>query len=51
MEDFLQSIVPTPESLALLQEQALKSGASHLTREEIEEEIAAVRRTKARKQV
>jgi len=48
VEDFLQAIVKTPRSLATLQAQAQKSGAHKLTLEEIETEIAAVRRTKPR---
>ncbi|MBI3327389.1 MAG: type II toxin-antitoxin system Phd/YefM family antitoxin [Nitrospinae bacterium] len=48
VEDFLQAIVKTPKSLAALQEQAQKSRASRLTLEEIEAEITAVRRAKAR---
>lgn len=48
IEDFLQAIVKTPHSLAELQKQAHKSGAEKLTLEEIEAEIAAVRRTKPR---
>jgi len=48
VEDFLQAIVKTPKSLTALQEQAKKSGADTLTLEEIEAEIAAVRRGKAK---
>jgi len=48
LEDFLQAVVKTPKSLAALQEQARKSGAGKLTLEEVEAEIAAVRREKAR---
>jgi len=44
VEDFLQMVVKTPKSLATLQDQARKSGAEKLTLEEIEAEIAAVRR-------
>jgi prevent-host-death family protein len=47
VEDFLRATAETPESLATLQGQAQKSGASRLTLEEIEEEIDAVRRIKA----
>src|SRR5262249_36306828 len=43
VEDFLQAIAHTPESLAALQAQAQRSGASRLSMEEIEAEIAAVR--------
>ncbi len=48
IEDFLQAIVKTPQSLAALQKQAHKSGAEKLTLEEIEAEIAAVRQAKPR---
>ena len=48
VEDFLQAIVKTPNSLAALQEQAKKSGADTRTLEEIEAEIATVRRGKAK---
>jgi prevent-host-death family protein len=47
VEDFLQSVVKTPTSLAALQRQARRSGTDKLTLEEIEAEIAAVRRAKA----
>ena len=43
VEDFLQAIVHTPESLAALQAQARRSGASCLSLVDIEAEIAAVR--------
>jgi len=46
IEDFMQSITQTPESLAALQEQAKKSGADKLSLEDIEQEIQAVRRLK-----
>jgi prevent-host-death family protein len=46
VEDFLQAIANTPESLAALQAQALQSGASQLSLEAIEAEIAAVRAEK-----
>jgi prevent-host-death family protein len=49
VEDFLRSIVKTPESLSVLQEQAKKSGADKLTLEAIEKEIEAVRRIKHKK--
>jgi prevent-host-death family protein len=49
VEDFLRSIVKTPESLSMLQEQARKSGADKLTLEAIEKEIEAVRRIKHKK--
>ena len=48
VEDFLQAIVKTSKSLAALQAQAKQSGADKLTLEEVEAEIAAVRRTKPR---
>jgi prevent-host-death family protein len=44
VEDFLQAVVESPASLTALQEQAKKSGARKLSLEEIEKEIAAVRR-------
>ena len=43
VEDFLQAIATTPESLAALQAQAHRSGASRLSLEDLEAEIAAVR--------
>ena len=46
VEDFLQAMAQTPESLAALQQQARKSGADRLSLEEIEGEIDAVRRAK-----
>ncbi len=46
VEDFLQAIAQTPESLAALQREAQKSGANRLTLEEIEKKIDAVRRSK-----
>ncbi len=45
IEDFLQTLATTPESLAALHTQALASGASRLSLEEIDAEIAAVRAT------
>jgi prevent-host-death family protein len=48
IEDFLQAIVKTPQSLAALQAQARKRGVDKLTLEDIEAEIAAVRRVKPR---
>jgi prevent-host-death family protein len=48
VEDFLQAIVKTPQSLATLQKQAKKSRADKLTLEEIEREIAAVRKAPPR---
>ena len=50
VEDYLRTIVKTPESLSVLQEQAQKSGADKLTLEEIEKEIDAVRRIKTKKE-
>ena len=47
VEDFLQAVVRAPKSLAALQRQARRRGTDKLTLEEIEEEIAAVRREKA----
>ncbi len=46
LEDFLQTVVKTPKSLAALQRQARNRGTEKLTLEEIEAEIAAVRRAK-----
>lgn len=46
IEDFLAAVVKTPESLAALQAQALEQGTDKLTLEEIEAEIAAVRKPK-----
>lgn len=51
VEDFLQAVVKTPKSLAALHRQAQRSGADKLTLEEIEAEIAAVRRAKAKQPV
>jgi hypothetical protein len=48
IEDFLQAVVKSSKSLAVLQEQAKKSGTDTLTIEEIEAEITAVRRAKPR---
>jgi hypothetical protein len=50
VEDFLATVVKTPTSLTALQKQATQSGASKLTLEEIEAEIAAVRREKKKRQ-
>ena len=46
VEDFLQTVVKTPKSMATLQRQARNHGMEKLTLEEIEAEIAAVRRAK-----
>ena len=48
IEDFLQAILNTPQSLSTLQKQAHKSGAEKLTLEEIEAEIAAIRQATPR---
>ena len=48
IDDFLATIADAPESLRLLQRQAGTAGASNLTLEQIEEEIAAVRTSRAR---
>ncbi len=48
VEDFLRSVVKTPKSLAALQAQAKKRGTDRLTLEEIEAEIAEVRRAAPR---
>lgn len=47
IEDFMESIAQTPESLATLQKQAQKSGADKLSLEDIEREVQAVRQRKA----
>ncbi|MBU1486881.1 type II toxin-antitoxin system Phd/YefM family antitoxin [bacterium] len=44
IEDYLTNIIKQPEVLTKLQEQAAKSGASKLTLEEIDQEIASVRK-------
>ena len=49
VEDYLRTIVETPESLSALQKEAQKSGADKLSLEEIEKEINAVRRIKTKK--
>jgi prevent-host-death family protein len=49
VEDYLRTIVETPGSLSVLQEQAQKSGTDKLALEEIEKEINAVRRIKTKK--
>ena len=43
IEDFIRTLATTPESLAALHTQARASGASRLSLDEIEAEIAAVR--------
>jgi prevent-host-death family protein len=48
IDDFLSSIADAPESLRALQRQAGASGAGNLTIEQIEEEIAQVRKTHTR---
>jgi prevent-host-death family protein len=48
IDDFLATIADAPESLRLLQRQAGAAGTSNLTLEQIEEEIAAVRKSRAR---
>ena len=48
VEDIMQAVVMTPKSLAALHKQAQKSRADKLTLEEIEAEIATVRRAKSR---
>ncbi len=47
IEDYLQAVVKTPASMAILQAQAKRRGADKLTLEEIETEIEAVRQAKA----
>ena len=44
LEDFMESTIQTPESLAALQERAKTAGTDALSLEEIEREIQAVRR-------
>ena len=46
VEDFLEAVVKAPKSLVALQRQARRRGTDKLTVEEIEEEIAAVRRAR-----
>jgi prevent-host-death family protein len=46
VEDFLEAVVKVPKSLVALQRQARRRGTDKLTLEEIEEEIAAVRRAR-----
>jgi len=46
VEDFLEAVVKAPKSLVALQRQARRRGTDKLTLEEIEEEIAAVRRAR-----
>jgi prevent-host-death family protein len=46
IEDFLKAVAQTPDSLADLQQQAKRAGTSKLSLEEIEAEIAEVRRKK-----
>jgi prevent-host-death family protein len=48
LEDFLRSVVKTPKSPAALQAQAKKRGTDRLTPEEIEAEIAELRRASPR---
>ena len=47
VEDFLQAVVKTPDSLRALQDEAKRSGADKMTLEDIEAEIQAVRRAKS----
>ncbi len=46
VEDFLEAVVKAPKSLVALQRQARRRGTDKLTLEQIEQEIAAVRRAK-----
>ena len=48
VEDFLSTVADAPESMRALQRQAASSGASKLTLEQIEQEIAAVRKSPTR---
>lgn len=50
IEDFFQIVKAPPQSVAELQEQARKSGASRFTLEEIEEQIAKVKPGKPKQQ-
>ena len=49
IDDFLATMADAPESLRALQRQAGASGASNLTLEQIEEEIAAVRKARPKR--
>ena len=49
IDDFLATMADAPESLRALQRQAGDSGASNLTLEQIEEEIAAVRKARPKR--
>ena len=49
VEDFLETVVKTPNTLRTLQKQAKQSGVSKLTLEDIEAEIAAVRQEKKKR--
>jgi hypothetical protein len=48
VEDYLRTIVETPDSLSTLQKETQKSGADKLTLEETEKEIDAVRGIKTK---
>jgi prevent-host-death family protein len=48
VEDFLQAIVKSPQTLAVLQKQAKESGTDRLTLKEIEAEIVAIRKSHPR---
>jgi prevent-host-death family protein len=50
IEDFLRVVKAPPQSIAELQEQAMKGGAARLTLGEIEEEIAQVRKGNPKQQ-
>jgi prevent-host-death family protein len=50
IEDFLETVKAPPQSVAELQDQARKGDAHRLTLEEIEEEIAQVRKGKPKQQ-
>ena len=47
--DYLDKILPVPESLRKLQEEAAQKGLNQITNEEIDAEIRAVREEKHRK--
>ena len=49
VEDFLETVMKTPETLRTLQKQAKQSDVSKLTLEDIEAEISAVRQEKKKR--
>jgi prevent-host-death family protein len=48
IEDFLETVKASPQSVAELQEQAMRGGAARLSLGEIEEEIAQVRKGRSK---